>query len=74
MALKVEKKEGESPRSLVRRFTRAVRRSGVLRRVKEAQYFRIPLSKTKTKKKALRGLKIQKERERMRKLGKRLNR
>ncbi len=74
MTLEVKKKEGESPRSLVRRFTRALRRSGTLSRAKEARYFQRSLSKTKKKKKALRGLKIQKERERMRKLGKRLKR
>jgi len=74
MSLEVKKKDGESPRSLVRRFTRAVRRSGILSRVKDARYFERPLSKSKKKKKALRGLEIQKEREEMRKLGKRLRR
>lgn len=72
MNLEVKKKNGESARSLVRRFNRAVRRSGLLRRVREVQFYERPKSKAKKKRKALRGLDIQKERERMRKLGKRL--
>lgn len=70
--LEVKKKEGESSQSVVRRFTRALRRSGILSRIKEVRFYERPTSKTKAKKKALRGIEIQKERERMRKLGKRL--
>ncbi len=70
MALEVQKKERESSRSVVRRFMRAMRRSGILGSVRNAQYYQRPLSRVRKKEKALRGLKIQKERERMRKLGK----
>lgn len=72
MALKVEQKDGESSRSVVRRFTRALRRSGILGRLKEIRFLEREPSKTKRKKNKLRGMKIQEERERMKKLGKRL--
>jgi ribosomal protein S21 len=49
-----------------------MRRTGIYRRVKEIEFYKRPLSKTKKKEKALRGLKIQKEKEKMRKLGKNL--
>lgn len=72
MSLRVERKENESSRSLARRFSRIMRRTGIYHRIKETQFYEKPLSKSKKKKKALRGLRIQKEREKMRKLGKRL--
>jgi len=72
MPLEVKKRKGESSHSLVRRFSYIMRRTGIYRRVKEIEFYRRPQSKTKRKEKALRGLKIQKERERMRKLGKKL--
>lgn len=72
MILEVKRKSSESSHSLVRRFSHVMRRTGIYRRVKEIEFYRRPPSKTKKKEKALRGLKIQKERERMRKLGKKL--
>ncbi len=72
MSLRVERKENESSRSVVRRFSRIMRRTGIYRRIKETQFYERPLSESKKKKKALRGLRIKKERERMKKLGKRL--
>jgi len=72
MVIEVKKKRGESSRSLTHRFSRAVRHSGLLRRIKEIQFYQRPPSKTRKKEKALRGLRIQEERERMRKLGKKL--
>ncbi len=72
MSLRVERKDNESSRSVVRRFSRIMRRTGIYRRIKETQFYERPLSKSKKKKKALRGMRIKKERERMKKLGKRL--
>lgn len=70
MSLEIEKKPGESSGSVVRRFSRALRNTGILRRAKEIRFYERPPSQARKKASALRGIEIQKRREEMRKLGK----
>lgn len=70
MPITVRKKERENVQSLLRRFSRRVLQSGILVRARRGRFY-VPL-KTKRQKKlsALRRQKIQKEREKLYKLGK----
>lgn len=69
MPLEVKKQESENARSLVRRFTRRLRQSGILRRAKEAARRERPKSKKAKKANALRKVRIKKEYEKMKKMG-----
>ncbi|OHA14106.1 MAG: hypothetical protein A2909_02825 [Candidatus Tagabacteria bacterium RIFCSPLOWO2_01_FULL_39_11] len=60
----------ESSVSLLRRFKFKTRQSGVLSRAKSIRYKLRPLSKYKRKQMALQKIKIKKQREHLRKLGK----
>jgi len=70
MPLEVRRKKGESVRSLVSRFIRAVRRSGILVEAKKKKYFRRPLSKLAKKKAALSREELRKKYEKLEKMGK----
>jgi len=69
MTLEVKAEPGESPRSLVRRFSRRVRRSGILRRAREIRFRQRPKSKRAKKEAALRRERIKREKAEMRKMG-----
>ncbi len=70
MAVEVQKREKESVQSLLRRFSRRVQQSGILIRARRGRFY-IPLPTKRQKKlSALRRLEIQKEREKLYKLGK----
>ncbi len=69
MSLKVEKKERETTQSLIRRFSKAIKRSGILKEARKRRFFRRPLSDAAKKKAALRKLKASEEYERKEKLG-----
>lgn len=69
MSLKVEKKERETTQSLIRRFSKAIKRSGILKEARKRRFFRRPLSDASKKKAALRKLKAGEEYERKEKLG-----
>jgi len=61
MSLEIKRQEKENPRSLVRRFCRRIRRSGILRKARASRFYQRPLSKTKKKLQALRREAIKKE-------------
>jgi ribosomal protein S21 len=68
--VEVRKNANESGTSLLRRFSRKVLESGVLRSAKSRRFNERPASKLTKKKKALKRLEKRKEIERLRKLGK----
>ena len=68
--VEVEKKNNENAINLIRRFTRQVRESGVLKRVRSLRYYERSLSKYVKKKDTLKRLKKRAYREKMIKLGK----
>ncbi len=65
-----EKMNNENNVSLIRRFTKRIRGSGVLMRVKRLRYRTRPTSKYGQKKRALKGIERKKEITRLIKLGK----
>jgi ribosomal protein S21 len=69
MPVKVTRKEKETVSSLIRRFQRAVQKSGILLRAREKMYKDRNLSEEKKKKKALRREEMKKYYERLEKLG-----
>ncbi len=70
MAIEVKKKERESAQSLLRRFSRRVQQSGILIKTRRGRFYVPPLTKRQKRLSALRRLGIQKEREKLYKLGK----
>ncbi len=70
MALTIRKKEKESVQSLIKRFTRAVQRSGILVRAREKMYKDRNLSEEKKKRKALYREEMKKYYQKLEKLGK----
>jgi len=68
--IQVEKNSNENTPSLIRRFTRRVQGSGILRRVRGLRYAQRPLSPFISKKKRLAYLKRKATREELVKLGK----
>jgi len=69
MALKVRRKEKESPQSLVRRFSRRVRQSGILIRARRARFRKRSQSDELKKKSALRKEALKKEYKKKKKMG-----
>ena len=69
MVIEVKKKEGETTRSLLRRFTRRIQQSGVLIRARKARFLEREKSKNERRANALRRNKIVKEKEKLRKMG-----
>lgn len=70
MVLEIKRKKGENTRSLVSRFSRAIRKSGVLVEAKKKRYFKRPLSELKKKRTALRRERLKEKYDKMRKMGK----
>lgn len=70
MPIEVKKQERENSQNIIRRFTRAVRQSGVLMRVKDNMFRKRPKSPLAKKKAALRREKRKKEFERAKKFEK----
>ncbi len=66
----VVKNQNETNISLVRRFTKKMQSTGVLRYVKKTRFRARPFSALKKKERALKRIKKQKEIERLKKLGK----
>lgn len=66
----VNKREGESNESLMRRFTRRVQSTGMLIRVKKGQYLAKKPNKRAQRLAAIRRSKVAEEREHLRKIGK----
>lgn len=70
MPLEIQRSKKESSRSLVTRFLRAVRRSGIQFEIKKRRFYQKPLSRTAKKRSALRREEMSKKYERLKKLGK----
>ena len=68
--IEVKKNANENNMNLVRRFTRKVQESGIIRKVKSKRYNERAESKVKTKAAALKRIIRRKEQERLLKLGK----
>ena len=69
MTIEVKKKEGETTRSLLRRFTRRIQQSGILIRARKARFLEKEKSKKEKRLNALRREKVVKEKEKLRKMG-----
>jgi ribosomal protein S21 len=69
MPVKVTKKEKETVASLIRRFQKAVQKSGILIRARERMYRDRNLSEEKKKRRALRREELRKYYEKLDKLG-----
>ena len=70
MPLKIYKKERETSQNLIRRFKKAIHRSGILLEKRKRTFRKRQKSKNLKRKSALRRNKIKKEYERLEKLGK----
>lgn len=70
MAVEVRKKEKETTASLLRRFSRRVQQSGILLRARHTRFYEPLKSKRQKRIDALRRSTMQKEREKLIKLGK----
>jgi ribosomal protein S21 len=68
--IQVKKKERETAESLIRRFSRRVQQSGVLRKVRRDRFFDSGKSKIDRRSEALYKVKIRKEIDRSKKMGK----
>ena len=68
--VKITKKETESTGSLLRRFSRAVKLSGVLAQARGRRYYEGQKSEFRKKKEALERIRRRKEGARLKKLGK----
>lgn len=68
--IEVRKNPNENNMSVLRRFSRRVQESGIVRRVKGSRYNERKESKLKIKKGALKRISRRKEIEKLRKLGK----
>ncbi|MCD5384776.1 MAG: 30S ribosomal protein S21 [Candidatus Pacebacteria bacterium] len=69
MPLEVKKQERESAQGLIRRFTKAVKKSGILIEARRRRFFVRPLSDKSKKKIALRKLRVKEEYTKKDKLG-----
>ncbi len=69
MPVKVVKREKETVASLIRRFQKAVQKSGILVRAREKMYRDRNLSEEKKKRKALRREQLKKYYEKLDKMG-----
>ena len=70
MALEIRKKPKENTQSLIRRFTQAIRQSGILIQARKIQFLQEPQSETAKKRAALRREELRKRYQRLKKLGK----
>ena len=68
--IEVKKNPNENNSSVLRRFSRKIQESGIIRKVKGSRYNLRKESKLKTKKRALKRMNRRKEIEKLRKLGK----
>ena len=70
MALEIKKQERETSQSLIRRFTKGVQRSGILRRARDLQFYKRKKSHKMKKEAALRREEMKIEFKKLEKLGK----
>lgn len=67
--IQVKRKERETAEGLIRRFSRRVQQSGVLRRVRKLRFRQGEKSKDERRNEALYKVKIRKEIDRLKKMG-----
>ena len=70
MAIEVRKRERETVQSLLRRFSKRVLQSGILIRARRSRFYIPEPTKRQKKLRAIRRQQIQKEKEKLYKLGK----
>jgi hypothetical protein len=70
MPLEIKKQGGETSQNLVRRFSRRIKQSGILLRVRKARYKKRSKSHQMKKRSALRREELKKKYELLEKLGK----
>lgn len=70
MAIEVKKKDRETAESLIRRFSRSIQQSGVLMRARRKRFLFEDKSKREKRQEALYKVKIRKEIDKLKKLGK----
>ncbi len=68
--IETKKNENESTINLIRRFTKKVQVSGILKRVRQLQFRNRPKSELRKKEEAIKKAKIKKRVDYLRKLGK----
>ena len=68
--IEVRKKEKETSESLIRRFSRRVQQSGVLVHARKSRFLKDEKSKREKRNEALYKIKIRKENDKLKKLGK----
>lgn len=69
MPLEVKKQERENTQSLIRRFTKAIKQSGILKEARKRRFYQKPLNETAKKSAALRRVKAREEYKKKEKLG-----
>ena len=69
MAIEVKKRQGESNRSFLRRFSRRIQQSGVLIRARKTRFREKDKTKREKKESALRRIRIVKEQDKLKKMG-----
>jgi ribosomal protein S21 len=72
--IEVRKNPNENNSSVLRRFSRRIQESGIIRKVKSSRYNERKESKLKVKKSALKRMERRKEIEKLKKLGKIISR
>ncbi len=70
MPLEVKKKEKESSQSLIRRFSKGIKKSGLLRRARKTRYHERKKSEQMKKRSALKKEELREKYRKMKKLGK----
>jgi len=70
MALEIKRKERENSQSLIRRFSKRLKRSGILIRARRIRFFERKKSKQGKKRAALRRIEKREEYEKAEKMGK----
>jgi ribosomal protein S21 len=68
--IEVRKKDKETSESLIRRFSRRVQQSGILMQVRKSRFRKDDKSKTEKRQEALYKIKIRKEIDKLKKMGK----
>ena len=68
--IKVKRKDREAPENLIRRFSRRVQQSGVLMRARKSRFQAEEKSKRQKRNEALYKIKIRKEIDKLKKMGK----
>ena len=69
MSLEIKKQDRETTQSLIRRFTKSIKQSGILREARRRRFFERPLGKQAKKAVALRKIRAREEYAKAEKLG-----